>query len=232
MDSSLAAFLDKGLEFVVGGALFLGSSFFLLVCIGWKPAILVSQFDPALASSIGFGAAMVVAAYAAGVIVESWCRFMFEWDLKRITVRHQAFIKDRNWAEHPEPSSALERVLGRRDSHNYFSAADCAAAEAERERQRARVMTLHAGFYADVESQLKRLRLERVAALSAFLVFAGFVIQPDVGAACTTGLLCVALYRLVHGRFRRYCNAIARTFALVDGGERQVLGDVRAEAAE
>lgn len=263
MDSSLATFLEKGLEFIVGGAIFLASCFFLLFVLGWDPAThLPDQLHDV---SNGLLVTLVlIGAYAAGVIVESLCRYLFEWDLKRITVRHQDFIRPDQVTTVSSPRSLTEWALGRRNlgtvsaagdetaespadgeeapgtpGHwallevlrrptgrvvkrlgGYYTTDSCSVAERERERQRLAVaMSAFDGLQADVESQLKRLRLERIASLSGLMVCLGFVIQHAWWPLLASLVIVAMLIRVVHGRFRRFCNAISRGYRLTSSAK-------------
>lgn len=288
MDSSLAAFLEKGLEFIVGGAIFLASCFFLLYSLAWEPATSIGAQAKVLSNGLVV-TLFLVSAYAAGVIVESLCRFLFEWDLKRITVRRSEFLSPEDVHAVASPASFTELALGRvtpeatdsgaRVSHGsalergeadasageasspaspkvesplpalarltakrvgqlfrasesavgvggeseslgYYSRDSCRQAERERERQRLAVaMSSHDGLQSDIDSQLKRLRLERITTLSLALVLVGFIIRGEtVPALVSLGLLGVMI-SIVHGRFRRFCSAIARGYQLIGSSQ-------------
>jgi hypothetical protein len=105
------------------------------------------------------------------------------------------------------------RYLGKDRCGVQFSGARLSAAVEVRERRRLRVA--HPLHQSAIDSQLKRMRLERMIFLSAFVAAVGACIRwvdneswwPVVVAAGTT----FVLFRLVHVRFRRYLDAIARS---------------------
>ncbi|MEZ5194786.1 MAG: hypothetical protein R2734_21475, partial [Nocardioides sp.] len=139
------------------------------------------------------------------------------------------------------------RYLGRRRSRDgsagrWYSWNDLRRARDVREFQRARVMTMHEGFKFDIESQLKRLRLERVFLVSLLVATVSLVVRwvrDEPGAAASSGWLVLAavaaavlMVFLVHERFRRYASAIARGFSLVERGETQSPAGVTVEPAD
>ncbi len=220
MDDGLAAFLDKGLEFVVGGTIFLAALVFAAASFGYAPAeSLVSGGGLAQITGGPLVVLMVVSAYAAGVLVESFCRFIFEWDLERVTVRHKPFAAAAKTPITKTSPGLRERVLGKAGPEGHFSRDFCGEAVRERERQRSHVMIRNVEFFQDVESQLKRLRLERIAAFSGVLLVLGFAARGEAGPLIVSVLATLVMFGLVHDRFRRYCAAISRSYERIDNDD-------------
>jgi hypothetical protein len=229
MSDDLSAFIADGIEFIVGGTIFLASLVFLLFSIGWEPV----EGLPDLMDELGSGSSVllfVIAAYAVGVLVEGVSRMIFERVLDRKTLRRKAFwhLPAMDVVDIPEakPGERKKAWLGKREvwhsaseDHEQgewieedFTNHDLALTVFIREYQRAYVMTAHLGLADEIGSQLKRLRLERVAFTSACVVFLGFLFSQSWWELLVwTGVLGVVLL-VVLRRFDRYCSAIARGF--------------------
>ena len=85
----------------------------------------------------------------------------------------------------------------------------------ERERQRAHIMKKNIKLNAEVESQLKRLRVERIAFLSVCIATIGCALHGEWQAAGCAVVGAYVLGLLVHSRFTRYCGAIERGFEIL-----------------
>jgi hypothetical protein len=183
--------------------------------------------------------------YALGVVAESAARAIFEVVLDRLTVRKPEFLETRTTsavsasASSSASSDSSERSSSRPTKFRTrltkllhgdgkfrtrltefllgddYTVEDRNAARSERESQRARIMTFHPSLHAEVQGQLKRLRLERVFALSMGIFTVALAIRGSIGwsivGLVTTGGLCW----LVKTRFGRYCGAIARANKLI-----------------
>lgn len=95
-----------------------------------------------------------------------------------------------------------------------FTAQDCADRCKGREQQRTVVMTLHPAVFAEVQSQLTRLRLERVFALSSGLVVIAFLFQREFVYASVSTIGASVVVWAVKARLDRYCGAISRGFKI------------------
>lgn len=215
MNDDLAAFIATGIEFLVGGLMFLGAGLFVVGAVPWGLGDLPGEVEVLLTGESQLLASMVLlgSAYAWGVVAESMCRSLLEWDLNRVTVRQKEFTV---------PPDPVDPYGGKRSRPRVWLAgwvlgADYSEAQKnacvhEREKQRAYVMTLHFGLYADVESQLRRLRLERIAFVAMLMVALGFLLRSSWAEGVAALVLAAVLGRLVHTRFRRYCGSIARGY--------------------
>ena len=230
---SMSDFVASAVEFIVGGILFTLATAFLIVTLispdGW-PVLSERQMEFVSANTTLLGIIFIAASYAAGVIGESLARSQLEWLLDRQTVRHAAF-QTPPWTavvkratplrKPPEPSAlgrrwgAFKTSLTERALGGDYDVASLKIARGERERQRAVVMTWHEQLNAEVLSQLKRLRLERVFTLSLGLTAIALAVRRDwllFGAAAFAAVWGIWL---VNTRFTRYCNSIARGHDLV-----------------
>lgn len=231
MGDDLSAFIADGIEFIVGGTLFLLALTFLLFAIGWEPV----EGLPGLIDDRGAASAVllfVIVAYAVGVLVEAVSRMVFERILDVKTLRREAFwtvpkaVKRRDL---PQPTSARKWFLGTGTrfvpddpddpkGHRHpvadekFTSHDLATTVFVREYQRAFVMTAHVGLGDEIASQLKRLRLERVAFLSGFVALWGFAFAEQWGALVVWALVLVLVFFIVLKRLDRYGSAIARGY--------------------
>jgi hypothetical protein len=216
---TLSDFFASAVEFLVGGVLFIVSVAFLLSTWITFPSLSSGDKTQFSAFETLITTVFVAAAYALGVVAESLARSPFEPLLDRITVRTEAFLPDHG-AGVTRQAPASGRWTARRNQitelclGDDFTVDHRKAARAERERQRMKVMmceTLH----AEVQGQLKRLRLERVSTLCFFVVAVALLTKGHwqfaaFALASTAGMIWV-----VHTRFRRFCGAIVRTYDLL-----------------
>ena len=248
MSDSLSSFIASGIEFIVGGLMLLGATAFLLLAAGWELPEFLSDVEwGSQDASLVVLAIALAAAYAAGVIGEGISRMMLEWDLDRLTVRNKDFeppppkpsaltqpaaatVSDTQQQAQPaaapisqaRPSSSAGRW---RDRWARFTLGSdhtpeqLAERKKERERQRS-AAAMHPGLVVDIESQLKRLRIERVSFLSTLLVGVGFLWAHEWLELLVTVGFAGVLFSLVHERFRRYCGAIIRAYDRVETIER------------
>lgn len=217
LSDSLSSFIASGIEFIVGGLMLLSSSAFLLLAMGWEvPAFLADvHWNTQDASWVILGFALA-AAYAAGVIGEGLSRLLLEWDLERVTVRTEDFLPERT--HRPAGTSLRDRWTAVRLGDGY-TATDLSAAKAVREVQRSAV-AVHPGLLADIDSQLKRLRIERIAFLCSLLVALGFLWAHQWAELAVTVLVALVTLYLVHERFTRFCGSIARAHDNVEAIQR------------
>lgn len=166
-------------EFVIGGMLLLAAIVFLI--LGLTPGETVTDdvlrylqdSDQTLViASIGIGLS-----YATGILGEGGSHAIFEWKLNRVT-----------WSHAPFRQAATERIARRnrvavaqgRDPEpelpSGYTAGRLHLLKEERERQRTYVMSRHPLIHREVESQLKRLRVERMAAVSGVIFVLAFVL--------------------------------------------------------
>jgi hypothetical protein len=212
----LSDFISGVLEFLVSGMLFTCSVLFLILGISGFPQLTFEELK-LLAGSQLLVLVGLAWAYAMGVVAESLARAVFEVLLERVTVRRAEFASA-GAAEGPDgsrrrsPRAWLSSLVV---GPSYTPAQRSAAAQA-RERQRARVMTWHVALHAEVQGQLKRLRLERVFALSLFITAVSLGLRQEVGYAVAAFLATGVMVWLIHSRFKRFCDAIARAYLLVE----------------
>lgn len=223
MNKDLSGFVAEGIEFIIGGTVFLASVVLLLFALGSFPTD--SEFR--LADELGTAGVtflFIACTYAAGVLIEGASRLIFERVLDYMTLRVDAF-----WKKAEAEGEPVETPTGDRDRTRWFlgsgpvngtlrnfTAKDLAACVAVREQQRVYVMGAYPNLSAEIGAQLKRLRLERIAFASGLVAFAAFLISHAWWAALAwLGVLCV-LGILVYQRLQRYCATIARTFAAAE----------------
>lgn len=238
---SFADFIASAVEFLVGGVLF---SLALLVLLNNQidvNALSQGQVDLLAANSSLLFFIGIAIAYAVGVAAESMARWSFEWLLDRITVRTPQFLPERIVLT--QAASAVSWYVRLRDGFVSaclggqqlvadgprvpFTIADRTAARDEREKQRSTVMTWHVSLYDDVQAQLKRLRLERVMALSLLVTTGALVWRSSWTAAGWSFVGLVVVSILVHARFGRYCKSIRRGYERVSEDKlRQTSGAV------
>ena len=212
---TMSEFVASAVEFIVGGMLFTLAVLSLLLSGATFHPVDSQLVDLLSASTTLVAAVFVAISYVMGVVAESLARSMFEGLLDRVTVRTEAFRDP-----HGHPSSEITVATHRRGAlrtrliqfvlGDGFTTADRDAARAERERQRAVVMTFHVTLHSEVQGQLKRLRMERVFALSLLVTVASLVIRHEWGWAMTSGAALILSVWLVKGRLDRYAAAIAR----------------------
>jgi len=186
-----------------------------------RPSLSADEISLLSANSTLVTIVFVAAAYAMGVVAESLARGPFEILLDRITVRTDAFFHGTGATVNGEGSADGKRSAWRNRIAEFglgreYTIRQRNLARAERERQRAKVMTWHVSLHAEVQGQLKRLRLERVFALSLAVTAVSLGIRGHwqyaaLGLVATAGMVWV-----VNTRFQRYCAAIARAYKLVD----------------
>lgn len=214
MTDDLSAFIASGIEFIVGGLLMLGSIAFVLLAVEWNvPAFLEDVAWSSDNSQVLLAVVLLAGAYVTGVIGEGTSRMLCEWDLDRATVRTEAFLKG---PVAPVSSQALKQRwaawrLNVLDPDG-FTRSHLDAAVKEREKQRT-MSRQNPEVHSDIDSQLKRLRLERTAVLCALLVTFGFAFAGEQLDMLVSAAVTAFLAVLVHKRFRRYCDTIARAYA-------------------
>ena len=189
----LTSFVAEIVEFVVSGVLFAGSLALLLLALPGVPTVdhVPSWFDP---GSTLAGLALVALAYAVGVVAEGLGRAAFERLLDRVTHEQFTTIDPDDFPDKDFPTPGDER-----------------------ERQRSAVKIAHPMLHGEVESQLKRLRIERVMALSLGIAALGLLVRAEwaLAAACVVATL-VLVWR-VNDRFERYCRSIRNSFRAIGG---------------
>jgi hypothetical protein len=223
---TLSEFFASAVEFLVGGVLFLLSLVFLLSVGVTVPKLTKDEMDLLSANATLIATVFLSAAYAMGVVAESLARSPFEFLLDRVTVRTKVFLPlgDRTPPSEPDgaPTSAPSRW---RALQNWFIVAGLGdnftidqrnLARDERERQRTAVMT-DESLHAEVQGQLKRLRLERVTTLCLAVTAFSFVIRGHWHYSEVAGAATICMGWVVKGRFRRFVGTIVRTYKLVDG---------------
>lgn len=224
MSKDLSGFVAEGIEFIIGGTVFLASVVFLLFALGSLPI----DSDFRLADELGTAGVTFLAVactYAAGVLIEGASRLLFERILDYMTLRVDAY-----WTrEEKDDDESVETPTADPDRTRWFlgsgvvegtqrpyTAQDLAACVAVREKQRVYVMGAHPNLSAEIGAQLKRLRLERIAFASGLVVFLAFLIFNAWWAAVAwLGVLGV-LGVLVFQRLQRYCATIARAYVAAE----------------
>lgn len=217
---TLSDFVDKAVEFLVGGMLFTMSVAFLISSGSTLPSLSDAEISLLSTNSTLVAIVFVAVAYAMGVVGESLARSPFEFLLDRMTVRTEAFCRPGVGAptkEGPGPGARstwrnriTEFVLGGEYTSRHLKLA-CA----ERERQRAIVMTCHVSLHAEVQGQLKRLRLERVFSLSLAVTAFSLAIRGQWQYAALGLVSTACMFVLVNSRLKRFCAAIERAYKLV-----------------
>jgi hypothetical protein len=218
---NISDFFSNAVEFLVGGVLFSMSVAFLILAGSTVPRL--NPYEVSLLSAtatiiLGLGVAV---AYAMGVVAESLARSLFEILLDRITVRNEAFLPG-NSAPAPGVAPASGKLGAWRNRITEFALGgeytvrQRNVACDERERQRTKVMTCHVSLHAEVQGRLRRLRLERVFALSLAVTTFALVIRGQWRYAALGLVVTAAMVWLVNMRLKRYCGAIAGGFRLVD----------------
>ncbi len=226
---SFADFIASAVEFLVGGILFSLALVVLLFESVDTSALTAGQIALLSANSSLLFFIGIAIAYAVGVAAESMARWSFEWLLDRITVRTPQFLPTRvPLTAQDRPTTPRERLrawivglalggqpLAAGDPSVGFTVQDRSAAREEREKQRSTVMTFHVSLYDDVQAQLKRLRLERVFALSLLVTTLALVGRSQWTAAGWSLCGLVVMSILVEARFGRYCKSIYRGYERV-----------------
>ncbi len=192
---ALSEFVASAIEFLVGGVLVTIPLIFFFS--EFANSINPNQFANALMAYTTIVTMVAIAlTYAVGVIAESLARALFEPLLDRITLSHDDF----------QTPGSLDAQT--RDERLRMT-------KKERERQRILVMRTEPALHAEIQGQLKRLRLERVATLSLIL---GAIAASRHGAWSLLPLLlggAAILTLMVNVRFGRYCGSISRSAALL-----------------
>lgn len=223
MNEDLSGFVAEGIEFIIGGTVFLASVVLLLFALGSLP----TDSDFRLADELGTAGVtflFIACTYAAGVLIEGASRLIFERILDYMTLRVDAFWRKADTEGEPvkTPTGDRDRTRwflgsGRADgTWRKFTTEDLAACVAVREQQRVYVMGAYPSMSAEIGAQLKRLRLERIAFASGLVVFAAFFISHAWWAALAWLSVLGVLGILVYQRLQRYCATIARTFAAAE----------------
>jgi hypothetical protein len=247
MSDSLSAFIISSVEFIIGGLMLLIAGIYIGSATTWDNETFYHRLRLDIGGASTFGAIVILLAlaYPLGILSESISRALMERDLVKVTADEAEFRKHLQMPPHPMPQTtevAYVRRVGRvgktlrwLDTFTWSKDESCAWVEKacvnERERQRTAAMRVPL-LYADVELQLKRLRLERMTLLSTLVVTLGLLIRMAVallgdGIADATWLYLAGgsvfalaisgmIALLVHSRFGRYCKSIARAFASVD----------------
>lgn len=214
----LSEFVASVVEFLVGGVFFTIAVIILLSgLIRGMPTLIDAQARMLSPESALFMALFLAIAYAMGVVAEHMMRGLFEVLLDRITVRRREFL---------DPPSLIgkgdggERMPAWRNRLTQlflggYTIEQRNEARAERERQRAKVMTFHFSLHEEIQSQLKRLRLERVFTLSLAVVAVSLFLRGDARYALIATPSAGVLVWVVHDRFSRYRGAIVRYYKMV-----------------
>ena len=219
-------FVSSSVEFIVGGAMLLATLVVWWACLESGPGDL-EELSRAVGvlpgAAITFG--LIIVSYAAGVIVESLSRMCFE----RVLDYETRYCY---WDAQPAraPESSDEQISPPRSAWTAYKAwwrldrsargAETRIAQTEREKQRAAVMFTSPVLYADVASQLRRLRLERVTSVCAFLTAIPlFIDERPVAAGCAVLLGGVMVY-LVYKRCSRFVGVIKRTYLQILDSQR------------
>ena len=214
----LSEFVASVVEFLVGGVLFTIAVIILVSgIIKGMPPLSDAQARMLSPESALFTALFLAIAYAMGVVAEHIARGLFEVLLDRITVRRKEFL---------DPSSVIgkggdgEKMPAWRNRPTQFFLGGYTIdqrneARAERERQRAKVMTFHLSLHEEIQSQLKRLRLERVFTLSLAVVAVSLLLRGDIKYAVIATAFTGVLVWVVHDRLAWYCGAIVRYYKMV-----------------
>jgi hypothetical protein len=228
VNESLSSFVAGAVEYIVGGLMLLGSLVFLASAFSWNLAVTPGELADLQASSASLAVSLllVALAYAMGVVGESLSRALMEWDLVRVTLANKNFAPKPAEAEPAATGTALTsppeadtlKATQSKTAIVTIPKSERKKFELERDRQRMVVMTKHVQLYADVESQLKRLRLERVAFVSLVLLLLGFAFREEAAQTLVALGGAALLGWLVHMRFKRYCGAIARAYEIVGQG--------------
>jgi hypothetical protein len=226
MGKDLQGFVAEGIEFIIGGTVFLASVVVLLFAVGWLPV----KDDVNLSDQLGTAGVTFLAiacAYAAGVIIEGASRLIFERVLDRMTLRLQAFWEEPAAPPPADPESTDEEpwFLGRGMGWHWnaeetlwewredkYTGAELKKCVARREYQRTHVMAAHPGLANEIGAQLKRLRLERIAFASGLVVMAAFLVSAQLWAAVAWAFVLLVLGLLVFQRLQRYAGTIARAY--------------------
>lgn len=220
---SMSDFVASAVEFIVGGILFTLSTAFLVVTIvspgGW-PELSKEHLALVSANATLVGIIFIATAYAAGVVGESLARSPVEFLLDRHSVRKPEFVvlpKPETVTEEKDRRgwSALRARMVAVTLGGDYTLAARNSARSERERQRAIVMTWHEQLHAEVQGQLKRLRLERVFTLSLLVTTVALGLRQDWRLFAMGAVASAWGVWLVNTRFQRFCGAIARAHQLV-----------------
>lgn len=206
--------LAEVFEFVVGGMLVLAATVFVILGVTpgqtWSDDVLeyLRGTDQALLAGI----VGIVLSYAVGILGEGGSHALFEWRLDRATWAHEAFRTERGLDELP-PAEPWHVALRHPRWPSRVDRAELKVLKKERERQRTYVMSRHPLIHRQVESQLKRLRVERMAALASLLFVVGFGLRHEWASAGIAAVLSVYLVWLVFRRFGRFCSSISAGYA-------------------
>lgn len=210
---TLSDFVASAIEFIVGGVVFSGAVVLLLSTGADLPPVsdttltLLTSYAPLIT------VLFIAGAYAMGVIAESAARFAFEFLLERKTVRTVGFgatSAPLGGAGRPEPRTGMARFWEVLRFGRQYTIEQGRQAIAEREEQRVRVMTDPATLNGEVQSQLKRLRLERVVALSLFVATVALARGGYRGWFVIALIATAVMVLLVRDRSGRYCRSISR----------------------
>lgn len=234
MNESLSGFVVSAVEFIIGGMLLIAASAFLYTGLPWVDYNLsnVSVFFSPRYSQLGVIVILTGLAYATGVVGESVCRIAMEHDLVRVTRSMTEFEPRKKSLRRADAVSA--------EGQESLGAAARKENEAklvklyvdEREHMRTIVMTKHFRLHAEVESQLKRLRLERVCCAAVGIAAVGFALRRDWFDLGLFAVSASGLRWMVHLRFGRYCRSIARGYrAIADRKLTMTAPGVKADAA-
>lgn len=214
MTENFGAFVAEAFEFIVGGMLLLGSVVFVILWFPHEATVTDDVIDYLGRTDQGLlvGGIAIGLAYVAGVIGEGGAHKVFEWKLSRVT-----------WAHHPFREALLLDAVTPKST---FDPVEAAVVCDERERQRTYVLSQHPRINNEVESQLKRLRIERLAALATALLLLGFLLRLEWRSSLLAVLLLAYLYWLVGRRFTRYCSRISTCYTVgAAKGPEQRAGD-------
>lgn len=166
----LAKYIAEVVEFVVAGVLV----FFSLLLLGYvvvRPDLDELPAEVPFLTSLGALLPVVAVAliYALGILAEGMSRIIFEHGLEELTAKELDGRGSEDQKKTLQVRLAGIRVSAEKDPIRYADAEHAVKVEhyvALREEWRMRVMAGSAPLHAQVEGQLKRLRIERAAALS------------------------------------------------------------------
>jgi HAD superfamily hydrolase (TIGR01509 family) len=183
----LAEFFADVIEFIVGGVLFLAS--LLLFVSAWSP-----HSWSTLTEHLDDAPAGLSGGYTIGALAVVYAMGILAEGVSR---------------------SAGEWWLTHRTS-KFF---DLPTNRAKNKREELRHAVKHQSERLDeaINTQLKRLRIERTLALSGFLGFLGFIRREDWFLATALLILFGACVALVNVRFGRYLNTIRYAFTAMNG---------------
>jgi len=196
---TLSRFIAASVEFIVGGILLCTSLLLVLIQVPDVRSGLDTALGHRWIADIPHGALAVFGlciAYAVGIFAESSSRILLERRLDSITAKQFS----------PEPVVGAPRRLGKVKREQ---------AQKRREQARLNILLQRANVYREIESQLRRMRLERIWFLSLGLFWLSSFAHALVTHTWTWIIICVVTmaalavsFLVVNERFVRFCTAI------------------------